>query len=102
MSVHPRNESPTEKGGMGVSLLPWSSGGDAEVESYDKKPGNRNKGCNLDDNRVSAFISGPWKRPCFCERMSLLSGNTLKYLGVKGHHVCNLLSDGSGKNMISK
>lgn len=56
---HPRNESPTEKGGMGVSLLPWSCGGDAEVESYDKKPGNRNKGCNLDNNRVLMFISGP-------------------------------------------
>ena len=35
------------------------AGGDAEVESYDKKPGNRNKGCNLDKNRVSVFISGP-------------------------------------------
>ena len=58
-SVHPRNESPTEKGGMGVSLLPCSCGGDAEVEFYDKKPGNRNKGCNLDKNRVSVFISGP-------------------------------------------
>lgn len=53
----------------------------------------------------SVDIKFPDVETCFepmdvCEHVLVLRKHTLKYVGVKGHHVCNQLSDGSEKSYM--